>query len=284
MRHARTKPRFDDSAGRNGPIVAERCARQARVPNSDVVTHDFAALSFYVDGAARIELQGEWALAEGDVLIVPAGSPHRLIEGWPHDVWRLALCVPCLAVDTPALLEAFERVRDGASPVVRIPVHRRAFFAQLFEELRTELSSTVVATAVRQSLLTLILNEVTRAAQWSEVVGSEGSIVTDTLRFIERHCLEPLTLTHIAATMHRTPSYITTALSRATGRSARAWLIAGRMAEARRRLLHSDESVDIIAERVGYADATHFIRLFRRAHGLTPAAWRARQHRSISSR
>jgi AraC-like DNA-binding protein len=41
-------------------------------------------------------------------------------------------------------------------------------------------------------------------------------------------------------------------------------------------LLHTDEIVAVIAERVGYADATHFIRLFRRAHGMTPAAWRTR--------
>jgi len=46
------------------------------------------------------------------------------------------------------------------------------------------------------------------------------------------------------------------------------------MAEARWRLRGTDERVDIIAERVGYADVTHFIRLFRRVHGLTPAAWR----------
>ena len=37
-------------------------------------------------------------------------------------------------------------------------------------------------------------------------------------------------------------------------------------------------SVDVIAERVGYADATHFIRLFRRAHGVTPTAYRADHH------
>ncbi len=49
--------------------------------------------------------------------------------------------------------------------------------------------------------------------------------------------------------------------------------------EARRRLLHSDERVDVIAERVGYADPTHFIRMFRREHGATPAAWRAAQAR-----
>jgi AraC-like DNA-binding protein len=48
------------------------------------------------------------------------------------------------------------------------------------------------------------------------------------------------------------------------------------MAQARRLLLHSDERVDVIAERVGYADATHFIRMFRREHGATPAAWRLR--------
>jgi AraC-like DNA-binding protein len=33
--------------------------------------------------------------------------------------------------------------------------------------------------------------------------------------------------------------------------------------------------IDIIAERVGYADSTHFIRMFRREHDATPAAWRA---------
>jgi AraC-like DNA-binding protein len=61
-----------------------------------------------------------------------------------------------------------------------------------------------------------------------------------------------------------------------------AWIIAGRMAEARRRLLHSDERIDIVAERVGYADVTHFIRMFRRTHGVTPAAWRTAQQRSPS--
>jgi transcriptional regulator GlxA family with amidase domain len=40
---------------------------------------------------------------------------------------------------------------------------------------------------------------------------------------------------------------------------------------------HSDEMVDIVAERVGYADATHFIRMFRREQRAAPAARRAAQ-------
>ena len=51
------------------------------------------------------------------------------------------------------------------------------------------------------------------------------------------------------------------------------------MAEARRLLLHSDLAVEAIAERIGYADSTHFVRMFRREHRHTPAAWRA-AHRS----
>lgn len=38
------------------------------------------------------------------------------------------------------------------------------------------------------------------------------------------------------------------------------------------------------AERVGYADPTHFVRTFRREHGTTPAAWRAAQRRASRRR
>lgn len=98
--------------------------------------------------------------------------------------------------------------------------------------------------------------------------------MVDALRFIERHCLGPLSLKEVAAAIGRSPTYVTAALTATTGQSAGDWITSGRMAEARRLLLHSDERVDVVAERVGYADPTHFIRMFRRTHGATPAAWR----------
>jgi AraC-like DNA-binding protein len=290
---------LDDRAGRLGPIFVDRASHAGSDHGSgsgrgrggtsgsgrnrrlnQPVTHDFAALAFYVGGRARMEQRETWRLEPGDVLIVPAGEPHRLIEARKPDTWRLGFCVPCLASDptaAAALLEPFERVRDGASPVVRIPPERREFLESLFREFSVSPEGAADADLVRRSLLTLIINEVARAARPAAGASAAPGIVTETLRYIERHCLEPLTLTAIAAAMRRTPSYITTALTRATGRSAVAWIIAGRMAEARRRLLHSDERIDIIAERVGYADPTQFIRLFRRMHGATPAGWRAAQ-------
>jgi len=269
---------LDDDAGRRGAIFAEQRIAPAPISHRRPVTHDFAALAFYTDGRARIEQRARWTLEAGDVLIVPPGEPHRLIDARSPAMWRVGFCVPCLAADSStALLEPFDRVRNGASPVVRIAPDRRPFLESLFKELSAIGPAASIAPSVRISLLTLILHEVTRAMEWSGTAGTGRSLVAETLRFIDRHCLEPLTLSQIATAMSRTPSHITTMLTRATGRSAVAWIIAGRMAEARRRLLHSDENVDTIAERVGYADPTHFIRLFRRVHGATPSAWRAMQ-------
>ena len=53
-------------------------------------------------------------------------------------------------------------------------------------------------------------------------------------------------INNVAAAVHRSPAHVTTALRRATGKSAVAWIITGRLAEARRRLVSSDERVDVI--------------------------------------
>lgn len=265
-------------------LSARRSYEDAACPRGALVTHEHAALAYQTRGRSRMELDGEWTVGEGDVLLVPAGEPHRALEKRGVEAWALSFCVPCFVADGCAsLLEPFERVRDGASAVVSIPEARRAFLEALFQELERagrDAAGTIDAhDPVQRSLLTLILAEVDRAASAVGPGRARGGVVTDALRFIERSCLGPLGLEDVAAAVGRSPAYVTTALTRATGRSAVQWIVSGRMAEARRRLVHSDERIEAIAERVGYADATHFIRMFRREHGATPAAWRAAQRR-----
>lgn len=191
-----------------------------------------------------------------------------------------SFCVPCYAGQGAArLLELFERVRDGAAPVAPVPSSRRGYLDGLFKELEAVGSPVAdrsnLLSAVEHSLLTLILAEVAKgAASPAPRRPTRSSVVVETLRFIERNCLRRLSLREVAAAVGRRPTYVTAAVAKATGRSVGQWVVTGRMAEARRLLLHSDEMIDVIAERVGYADARHFIRMFRREHGITPAAWR----------
>ena len=249
------------------------------------MVHDHSALVFVTEGRALHEQRGHFELAPGDILLVPAGEPHRAVRTPGTTAWGIGFCAPCYAPsELASLLDPFERARSGASPVVRIAPERRehvnALITELYAETRAERSHGEL---VQKSLLALVLAEVTRAAHVASTTNAQPSLVADALRFIERRCLEPISLSDVAAAVGRSPSHVTTVLKQATGKSVVAWIIAGRLSEARNRLLHSDEMVEIIAERVGYADATHFIRLFRRAHGCTPAAWRTRERERVSA-
>jgi AraC-like DNA-binding protein len=270
-------------------IVFQRSGHDAR-PAAHAVTHDYAAVAFYTDGAAILEQRGRWSLKAGDAIIIPAGEPHRLIEAQDPKLWGFGFCPVCfIAEGAGDLLDPFERVRAGAAAVSAIPGARHAHMENLFRELYRENEIPGPASqVVQKSLVTLILAEVARASSASPDSAASGSPVADALRFIERNCLEPISLEDVAKAANRSPAHLTTLVRRATGRSVKEWIISGRLSEARRRLSHTDERVDVIAERVGYADVTHFIRLFRRAHGVTPAAWRAQraapQRRAPSSK
>ncbi|GAA0310497.1 GlxA family transcriptional regulator [Rhodovulum strictum] len=66
----------------------------------------------------------------------------------------------------------------------------------------------------------------------------------------------------------------------ALGLSPNAAFLRVRLAQVRLLLDRSDRSVTQIAAATGFCDASHLIRAFRQAEGMTPAAWRGRAARS----
>lgn len=247
------------------------------------VSHSYVALGFHVGGRVRVEHHGEFELGPGHVHLIPAGDAHRFLAASQAEVWGLGFCRTCLPQERfRDLLAPLDRVRSGAVPYVELPADRQGHVLTLLRELEREqrLSSGAMP-VVLESLVGLILAEVVRARPCESSAAVAPSLVGEAMALIEARCLGPLTLSEIARTVRRSPAHVTTAVKAATGRTVVQWIIEGRLAEARRRLLDTDELVDVIAERVGYADPSHFVRMFRRRHGATPAAWRE-QERSRS--
>lgn len=265
---------MSDSTRHSRPVWVERFTDEPSNRVSRFVVHEHAALLYVMDGQLVHEQRGRFELEAGDVLLIPAGEAHRAFRTARTTAWGVGFCAPCYAPSELAnLLDPFERARSGASPIVHLAAERHDYVKRLIAELHAETrADRAHCELVHKSLLALLLAEVTRATSLDPT--SQPSFVADALRFIERRCLESISLSDVARAVGRSPSYVTTALKQATGKSVVEWIITGRLSEARNRLLHTDEKVEIVAERVGYADATHFIRLFRRAHGCTPAAWR----------
>jgi AraC-like DNA-binding protein len=61
------------------------------------------------------------------------------------------------------------------------------------------------------------------------------------------------------------------------------YLTQWRMTEAARRLREGDESVAVVAEAVGYANAAAFMKAFARVHGVGPGTYRRDNRRRIAS-
>ena len=253
-------------------------------------THSFVVVGFHLGGRVRIDHHGEHELEAGAVHLVPAGDPHRVLAtARDAEVRSLSFCTPCLPRESfGEVLLPFERVRRGARPFVMLPKERHGHVISLLDELERESAgldargtsapspTRKASPLVTESLLALVLAEIARAdeATRSAPEHHTASLVAEALTLIEARCLEPLTLTEIAETLGKTPSHLTTAVRRATGRTVKEWILEGRIAEAKRRLESTDERIDIVAERVGYTDPSHFVRMFRERVGTSPSVFR----------
>lgn len=72
-----------------------------------------------------------------------------------------------------------------------------------------------------------------------------------------------------------TEKSLTRAAREASGQHAKAVIAARITLEAKRLLAHSNRPIYLIAESLGFAEATNFAKFFRRETGLTPAGFRA---------
>lgn len=221
---------------------------------------------------------GPIALRAGDVHLIPPGAEHRLLARAPAvDVWCAQLRSETLDRDRFAsLLAPLEAVARGALPRVSIPAARRDFMGSLFTELRA-VSEREPGVRI-ESLIALLLAEIGDHASSSvDAVASprHSDVTAQALSFIAAHAFGPLSLADVARGIGRHRSHVAEVVRHETGRSVGDWITDVRLDEARRRVEGTSELIEVIAERVGYSDPTHFTRTFKRRFGLSPRAWRA---------
>lgn len=266
-----------ESAGHGGVFVMH--ASSPVVHAHGETSHTEHGLTFLVDGWFSMEHGGPVRAEAGSVTIVPAGAPHRPLDGRDLEYWLVGFCPSCLSLDeTHPLMAPFRRVRRGALPVVQVPKSERRALLRLLKELREECDRAAPESAdLVRGLLLLILGKVLRAMPGAQGAGASigpATLVSDALEYIQRECLTPISLKDVAQAVHRTPAHVASSVKSATGYSVGEWIASGRVAEAASRLAHTDESLEEITNHIGWKDKTHFIRQFRKAYGSTPAAWR----------
>ncbi|RCJ32519.1 DNA-binding response regulator [Nostoc minutum NIES-26] len=101
-----------------------------------------------------------------------------------------------------------------------------------------------------------------------------NSRLSKVFQYIEENYHQQISLSNVAQAVGYSHAYLTNLVKRQTKRSVHDWIVERRMTEARYLLLNTDETINRIANKVGYPDAGYFIRLFRQIHKLPPKEWR----------
>ena len=269
-------------------VCIEWLDRKHEMAHSGPHGHQFLALVYFERGGGLQRVGSrEWEAREGDLFVIAPGETHDVSGLGDAEGWLVEFSADAVEPDGPTsalmswranpLLYPFVRSSGGEVARFEVPEEDRPEWSRRLRRVDSELRSkdSGYGEAVG-ACLTLILVDVARLARnvVAQLRIQEQPALAGVFRFIEEHYAEPISLKDVACAANLSPGYLTTFVRRRTGRTVLEWIFERRMAEARRLLVQTDESVERIGARVGYDDPAYFARRFRSAHKATPASWR----------
>lgn len=112
----------------------------------------------------------------------------------------------------------------------------------------------------------------------------ESSIVADGMddqqpagqikKYIETHYAEKITLSQLSGSCHLEPSYISALFKKKYGITITEYISRCRITAVKSYLTYTEETLEGIAEKTGFFDASHLCRIFLSSEGISPAKFR----------
>jgi AraC family transcriptional regulator of arabinose operon len=224
-----------------------------------------------VDGFGWCELPpGRHAVRPGQVLVLPAGTPHAYgaADDAPWTVWWLHV----VGADIPGLIRALGSTVD--SPVLSVPDVTRAvaLIDEVILVMERDDSQPTLQEAAGAAWHLLALLSTARP----EAGAGRADPVRVALAHLQRRYADKVSVAELAELVGLSPSHFSALFRKANGCGPREYQTRLRMMKCRQLLDTTDLPISSIARRVGYDDPFYFSRQFRAVHGVTASEHRAR--------
>ena len=227
-------------------------------------------------------------VSEGNVLILNPGTYHRSIPDSPHTLTECYLAFT--DVDFVNAPPNFFPFFHGQKMLGKLPERVKKEIFQLCCSIDRESQSRnpgryfmLKAYLIQVICLLLRFDRQEEIADQHCLAGYEFKspnkkyVVQQIMKYMENHYKEKISLDQIAENMYLSPFYISKLFKSETGDTPINYLISLRMEKAKELLdQNSTLSIQEAAAAVGYEDAYHFSKLFKKYYGLSPLYYKAR--------
>lgn len=229
-------------------------------------------------GRLALEMRGgPFHAGPGDTLMVPPGSLHRdrFDPGTVLELFHMSL------VWKPAV--AYVRQVSNRRLLALVP-ESKVRAGRLFDQLRADFGGAaerdrILARARVLALLAFLLRETDPRPIPAPGQGTGGPdrhrrLMQQAKSYLERHLGDVISLDEIAVALNVSSYHLCHVFREESEFSLFAYLTAIRLDKARALLRDGRLSVKEVAQAVGYENASYFARVFRKACGCAPVAYR----------
>ena len=250
--------------------------------------HDCFELVHVQRGSGIHTIHGRpYAILAGDCYLIPTGQAHSYTavdhlrihnllftpKLFPGEDWRRLVAVPGLR----PFLDPVEGQRHKLALDPANDHEVATQFRNVHAELMRGSPGSELAARAQFMVLLLMLGRIAAAYLPGAEVGSDGpppGPAAAAAGYIHAHAEEPLTVATVAEAVGLSANYLGELFKAEFGLSVHDYVNRLRIERARDLLALSDRSVTDIALAVGFDGPSYFGKVFRRATGHTPRAYR----------
>jgi AraC-like DNA-binding protein len=269
------------------------CIQHRTEEEANYHSHDFIELVIILKGQGYFIIDNKKCpVADGDVIILNPGTYHRSIPALDRGHTMTECYLGFTNVDFINCPRNFFPLFPDYKCIARLPeVFRKDLFT-LCGSLALELKSCETGKYfMLKSYLTQVICLLERFRKHSieDAKTEQGLkqyefkslnkkyIIQQIMKYMEEHYQEKISLDQIAANMYLSSFYVSKLFKSETGDTPINYLIGLRMKKSKEIFDSNPEiSIQAAALAVGYEDAYHFSKLFKKYYGLSPMYYKGR--------
>lgn len=277
--------------------IAERC--QTFIHQCKSMLHCY--LSCYIGEAVTVKqlrtgVQALLSLERSNVsntcaIIIERDNKQKqelsALQQAPFSDWALLLESGKRAELALRIDECFDQMQESKVDYTYMASFYYGFMNMLFQWLnKKSVQMTDVFTNREWEAGENVLKSLARMRAWTQQLISQvteyanqngkdvSQVVEKVQRYMEEHLGEEFSREQAAESVYLNPAYLSRLFRRETGYSLTDYLVKIRIAKARIMLEKTNNRVSDVAINVGYANFSHFSKLFKKMTGLTPQEYR----------